>query len=89
MPHMCECQAVARWEADNKDVLPEQLSADLARNVNAAMQLLNAELRHKNPERQQSAKALFAQLLNANLRPKLPKQIKTMVEELSAPVQET
>ncbi|KAA8896898.1 hypothetical protein FN846DRAFT_993479 [Sphaerosporella brunnea] len=47
----CECQAVAMWEAENEDVLPEQVSADLVNNVNAAMQALNAEQRHKDPAR--------------------------------------
>ncbi|KAA8896899.1 hypothetical protein FN846DRAFT_993482 [Sphaerosporella brunnea] len=62
----CECQAIARWEAENEDVVPQQLSEDLAESVNAARQALNAEQTHKDPVRQKRAKALLGEL-HANL----------------------
>ncbi|KAA8893195.1 hypothetical protein FN846DRAFT_914323 [Sphaerosporella brunnea] len=75
-----KCQPVARWAADNKDVLREQLSVDLGGNVNAAMQALNAELRDKDPDRQERAKALFLKL-HVNLSPKLLEEMETVVSD--------
>lgn len=73
-----ECQAAARWEANNDDVLPEVLLEELHGKLDAAMQAIKTSL--QDPDRHEDAKALF-QKLHDNLSPKLLEPVKIVDSE--------